>query len=423
MQLPEEFRAIIEELEEVHDSPFFITGKAGTGKSTLLRAFRKLTKKRLAVLAPTGIAALQIQGQTIHSFFGLPARPWTEEDLKPRRSQAIFKALDALVIDEVSMLRADQLDGLDLFLRRNRQIDLPFGGVQLIFFGDLFQLPPVIATQEEARKLQEDYESPYFFSAHALRNSFLCTRELREVFRQSDRNFINLLDAVRSNCLDWDEFETLNERVKSNFETPDYYITLSARNREVDAINKEKLEALPGQAQSYIAQASGMVNSSPAESPLKLKLGAQVMLLVNNHKKGYVNGNIGKVLALYEDSVDLALPNEEGGERIVRIEAFEWEMHKHELQGTAIQTRVVGQYKQLPLRLAWAISIHKSQGQSFDKVCIDLGSKGAFEYGQTYVALSRCRSLEGIVLKHPLQGRDIRVDPQVVDFHAQQGRY
>ena len=418
------FALILQQLEQSEEC-FFITGKAGTGKSTLLRAFKEHTRKRLAVLAPTGIAAMNVGGQTIHSFFGLPARPWTDQDLRRRNATKLFEALDAIIIDEVSMLRADQLDGLDRFLRLNRQDPRPFGGVQMLFFGDLFQLPPVIASQEEALLLNERYDSPYFFSAQAIKNQevYLQVIELQEVFRQADRAFIRLLDAVRTNTLDWDEIEELNSRVKPNFQASDYYVTLSARNREVDAINEAKLQALSGEEMSYIADSNGQIPGTlPAETPLRLRLGAQVMFLKNDPKRRYFNGSIGKVVELDNDKVVVELPGKEKTRR-VEVERFEWELHKHELQsGGQIGTRVVGKYKQFPLRLAWAITIHKSQGQTFDRVLIDLGKGGAFEYGQTYVALSRCRSLQGIVLRQPLQSRDIRVDAKVVDFYMQYGR-
>jgi ATP-dependent exoDNAse (exonuclease V) alpha subunit len=413
MELSEDFKRCLHELETTRDC-WFITGKAGTGKSTLLRYFRQHTLKKIAVLAPTGIAALNVGGQTIHSFFGFPSRPLKPEDYQKRQNPKIFQALDALVIDEVSMVRVDLMDSIDRFLRIQRDNPAPFGGVQMIFFGDLFQLPPVVASREEAQLLQKHYESPYFFSAKVFTQLDIQVFELREVYRQSQRRFIRLLDAVRWSEMDLEDLQELNERHKPNFESKDYYIILSARNKEVDEINQQRLNALDTDEYQYIAQISGQVPEPlPAESPLRLRIGAQVMFLKNDPKRRYVNGSIGKIVELDVDKILVELPKK----GIIELERAEWQVFKHELNnGGGIEAKAVGTYSQYPLRLAWAITIHKSQGKTFDKVIIDLG-KGAFEYGQTYVALSRCTSLEGIVLRRPIEPRDILVDPRIVDFY------
>ncbi|MCH2044072.1 MAG: DEAD/DEAH box helicase [Saprospiraceae bacterium] len=421
IQINPDFRACLWDMETTNKS-LFITGKAGTGKSTLLRFFRSKTRKKIVVLAPTGIAALNIGGQTIHSFFGFPPRPLTRKELGKRRNHRLFKALDMIIIDEVSMVRADLLDTIDLFLRINgRNQHLPFGGIQMVFFGDLFQLPPVVATPEEAQLFQTKYESPYFFSAKVLEQDDFPIQmvELSEVYRQANRRFIRLLDAVRLNKIDYDDLMELNERYEEKQEDQDYYITLSARNAQVDEINKQRLAELHTEEFSYIAKITGDFNTLPAETPLKLKLGAQVMFLKNDAKKRYVNGTIGKICYIDDDVIKVEILTPDGLVEIITVEPFEWEVVRHELNEKGeIATRVVGTFTQYPLRLAWAITIHKSQGKTFDRIIIDLG-KGAFEYGQTYVALSRCRTLDGIVLSRPLKPQDVMTDERIVDYYYQ----
>lgn len=420
IDLNADFEACIDDMEN-SDQCLFITGKAGTGKSTLLRYFKAITKKKVVVLAPTGIAALNIGGQTIHSFFGLPPRPLNREEIKPRKNHRLYKAVDTIIIDEVSMVRADLMDTIDYFMRINgRDRYKPFGGAQVLFFGDLFQLPPVIASMEERQRLHEKYASPYFFSADVFNELPIIMVELREVYRQQDMGFIRLLDAVRTNSIDYDEFMEINERHDPEFPVDsDFYIILAARNATVNEINKERLRALEGEEQSYIATISGNINVQPAATPLRLKVGAQVMFLKNDLKRRYANGTIGKVVHLGHEEIQVEVPQQDGRIELVNVERFEWEMVKHDLEPDGkIATKVIGSFTQFPLRLAWAMTIHKSQGKTFDRIIIDMRG-GAFEFGQTYVALSRCRSLQGIVLRNPLQPQDIRVDPRILEFYQQ----
>lgn len=401
----------------------FVTGRAGTGKSTLLQLFRNTTRKKTIVLAPTGIAALNVGGQTIHSFFGFPPKPLTRKDIKKRRNRRLYTNLEVLVIDEVSMVRADMLDNIDWFLRINREVPAPFGGLQVVFFGDMFQLPPVVANDLEAMRFQLEYESPYFFSAHVFQDGlfFLEKLELNKVYRQENRNFLRLLEAVRLNRLDYDDLEDLNSRCLPQFEPEDYYVTLSARNATVDRINRRELDRIPLEAETYAAKISGQFNPRlyPTDPALQLKLGAQVMFIKNDPDKRFVNGTIGKVIKLGEAQVTVQTEQAEGEPLHIEVDPVEWEVLKYkpsEKDPNQIDTETLGTFTQLPLRLAWAITIHKSQGKTFDKVIIDLG-RGAFEHGQTYVALSRCRSLEGIVLKTPLRMQDILIDERVVQFY------
>lgn len=419
IEINADFKACLHEMEH-HRECLFITGKAGTGKSTLLQYWRKHTKKKIAVLAPTGIAALNVEGQTIHSFFGFPPRPLKKEEIHFRRDRKLYENLDAIVIDEISMVRADMIEQIDYFLRVNTNNRKPFGGIQMIFFGDLFQLPPVIATDEERMLFHEHYESPYFFSAAVFKKELeIRMIELRTVYRQDNRHFIRLLDAIRMRRIDEDEFNELNERYIEDFKDDDFYVILSARNAEVDEINKQKLEALTTESYSYIAQISGNVTILPAETPLNLKVGAQVMFLKNDQKRRYVNGTVGMVKELAADMIKVEILKPNGTLTVVDVEPYEWDVIKHSLtQDKEINTEKIGKFTQYPLRLAWAMTIHKSQGKTFDRVIIDMGL-GAFEYGQTYVALSRCRTLEGIVLRRPLRPQDVMVDERIVDFYEQ----
>ncbi len=420
MVLDRDFKYALEQMEHT-SRHFFVTGRAGTGKSTLLKLFRRTTKKRVVVLAPTGIAAVNVKGQTIHSFFGFPAHLHINKHIKKRRNRKLFTSLDAIIIDEVSMVRADLLDAIDLFLRVNRGNGMPFGGVQMIFFGDLFQLPPVVSSPEERQFLAMHYTSPWFFSAlvfDALGAGFEMI-ELNTVYRQRDRHFIRILDAVRTGEVDWDILEVLNERA-GRVPPPEIpFIYLCTTNRIADSINQKKLDTLEGPLRQYEAKIKGDFpeRRTPTEVFLRLKLGAQVMFIRNDSEGNYVNGTIGKISELKENSVVVTI-HEGAGEKQIKVIGEEWELIKYVLSedGTKIDMKTIGVFTQLPLKLAWALTIHKSQGKTFESVFIDLG-KGAFESGQTYVALSRCTTLQGVFLKHKMQPRDIITDPGIVDFY------
>ena len=423
LELSQDFNDALDMMDK-ENKHLFITGRAGTGKSTLLRLFRKTSRKKIVVLAPTGIAALNVGGQTIHSFFGFPPRPLTSKDIKQVRSkQKLIQNIDTLIIDEISMVRADLLDGIDAFMRKNgRKPDLPFSGVQVIFFGDLFQLPPVVSSQTEKQFFQTYYDSPYFFSANVFKQDFEVEMvELRKTYRQDSRYFVRLLDAVRTNMLDYDDLAELNERHIPDFEPQEAYITLSTRNSVVDQINKKALDELHTPERIFFAEVVGKFEGRlfPTEQTLQLKLGAQVMFLKNDPKRKYVNGTIGRVVGFKDDAVKVEIERADGELIDINVEKSEWKILKYKTSSNLeneIETEVAGTFKQFPLKLAWAITIHKSQGKTFDRVIIDLG-RGAFEHGQTYVALSRCRTLEGIVLKKPLRVRDIMVDERIVDFY------
>lgn len=421
-QLSNDFKYALDQMEA--GEHLFITGRAGTGKSTLLRIFRKTTRKKCVVLAPTGVAALNVQGQTIHSFFGFPPRLLQAKDVKPnRRYQRLFEQLETLVIDEISMVRADVLDAIDLGLKINRRNDLPFGGVQVVFFGDLYQLPPVVSSQTERQYFSEIYASPYFFSADALDHIDLEMIELQQVYRQDSRHFLRLLEGIRNATIDRDDLADLNQRYQPNFdELGQSYLTLAARNAKVDRINRRELDALVNPVHTYLAEIKGKFPEKlyPTEPAIQLKEGAQVMTLRNDTEKRYVNGTIGTILECKPDSI-LVQTTEGEKTREFTVNYDEWEIIRYTVDAsdpTKIGTEAVGTFKQLPVRLAWAVTIHKAQGKTFDRVIIDLGS-GAFESGQTYVALSRCRSLDGIILSNPIQLRDVMVDPAIVTYYQQ----
>jgi ATP-dependent exoDNAse (exonuclease V) alpha subunit len=333
----------------------------------------------------------------------------------------VFKQLEVLIVDEISMVRADLLDCMDYFLRRNRQSNMPFGGVQVVFFGDLFQLPPVVSSPEERQLFTTEYTSPYFFDALVMEEGFeLEFVELNEVYRQEDRRFKQLLDAIRHNELDYDILEELNSRYLPDFESQDFYITLSTINQTVDKLNLEKLQGLKTAERAYAATVSGQFDERlfPTDALLKLKEEAQVMFLRNDTEGQYVNGTIGKIRSLEREHVIVQTETASGQLKDIRVEPVEWEILRYSFKEATneLEPQVVGSFKQMPLRLAWAITIHKSQGKTFDKCIIDL-SRGAFEHGQTYVALSRCRTFEGIVLKRRITGRDVMVDPRVIEFY------
>lgn len=416
--LSKDFHDILNEIEHSSDH-YLITGRAGTGKSTLLQLFKQTTHKKVVLLAPTGVAALNIRGQTIHSFFGFPPRILNASEIKRKSNYGIFLNIDTIVIDEVSMVRSDILDNIDVSLRVQRGNPMPFGGVQMIFFGDLFQLPPVVASQFEKQYFSTVYESAYFFSAKIWQEKQPIVLELRHIYRQEERIFIDLLDKIRTGTMEFDDFQLINERFIPIQNSEEFFITLCSRNDIARHINEEKLNELRSVAHQFQAKIEGEFSPQlfPTDFVLSLKVGAQVMFVKNDPLKRFVNGSLGTVSKIFDDKVYVTLHH--GSETEIIVESAEWEYIKYDYSDKnpkEINVKVLGVFSQLPLKLAWAITIHKSQGKTFDSVLINMG-KGAFESGQAYVALSRCRTLDGVFLQSPLQQKDIIVDNRIVEYY------
>ena len=396
----------------------FITGRAGTGKSTLLNHLATLTEKQIAVCAPTGVAALNVAGQTIHSLFRLPTGLIGSLDLNHGPDQRkILNAIDTLVIDEVSMVNADVMDAIDRALReaRHRKKE-SFGGVQVIMFGDPYQLSPVPPrTPEEKEYLQSRYASNWFFDAQVWMDNPLRVIELTEIHRQRDDFFKEILNSVRHGKVTPELGAALNKAGDRPVPEGEDIIILATTNARVNAINSEQLAKLPGKKKTAAADVSGDFTASafPAEEELELKVGAQVMFLQNDSDGRWVNGTVGRVTKI-SDTVFVEVAGEEH-----EVQPTTWERYKYSYkQSTDELTRdVVAEFTQFPLRLAWAVTIHKAQGQTYDKALIDMGSR-AFAPGQTYVALSRITSLEGLYLSRPLRPSDVIVDPDVERFMA-----
>ncbi len=412
----DEFRAAFDLLENTRRNAV-ITGKAGTGKSTLLQYFRGNTKKNIAVLAPTGVAAIKIHGQTIHSFFRFPARFISPAHIHRLKKKELFEKLDAVVIDEASMVRADLMDGMDHALRVNRgRMDKPFGGAQVILFADLFQLPPVVE-KGAAGIVAKQYATPYFFSAGVFREAGFANLELTKIYRQKNDAFIRLLNKVRENKLSAVDLAALNARVDAGAAFGlKGVITVTATNRDAALINEGCLARIPHEEFQYRADIGGTFepDACPAEECLRLKKQAQVMMLKNDRNGRWVNGTIAEIYDLDRERVRVSVEGRIHDVALERWEKIEYSFNPEERR---IEEKVVGTFEQFPLKPAWAITIHKSQGQTFERVIIHLGD-GAFAHGQTYVALSRCTSLEGIKLKKPLTFRDIICDPRVYGFYA-----
>ena len=405
-------------LIEARDQHVFITGRAGTGKTTLLHLLRDETPRNVAVVAPTGLAAINVSGQTIHSFFRLPPRFVDTRELRAMHHTGVMKALDLLIIDEVSMVRADLMDGIDKALRLNRRSDEPFGGVQLAMFGDLWQLSPVVREPELKEYFEETYGGPYFFQALVWRECAGRAVDLEKIYRQKDdAEFRNILQHIRDGEPGEEILQALNARVlpKAQLPDPDSHVVLTATNDAAFRENSRRLKALPGKAVTYEAQISGKFDASafPTEPALTLKVGARVMFLKNDPEKRWINGSWGLVTDLGDDGPTVQL--EDGTGHVVRRTAWENLAYQYDRSAKQITRELIGAYKQLPLRLGWAITIHKSQGQTFDRVYIDLG-RGAFSHGQTYVALSRCRSLAGLALAAPVRPEDIILDAHIADY-------
>ena len=398
----------------------FITGKAGTGKTTFIKRIQKEINKNFLVLAPTGIAALNVGGQTMHSFFGFPLEiigPSThmEVSLEKRR---ILEKTDTIIVDEASMVRADMVDGMDRFLRALTYSHLPFGGKQVVFVGDLFQLPPVYkqGTADEYM-LQAFYGNgtPYFYKAYALKRMNLPKIEFQKVYRQKDQPFLDILDRMRVGENIQEDFETINAHVSSDDKVGDYSVTLTAYNRIAESINEMKLDEIEAEEFCYEGDLDGKFKMQDAPVPVKLqlKVGAQVIFCRNDYPRGVVNGTIAKVTKLTDDKIFVVLENG----KTLKVEKMVWESKEsvYNEETRKVESKVVGSFTQYPLKLAWAITIHKSQGMTFDRMHFDL-TRGTFAPGQAYVAISRMRSLKGLTLSNKLRSYHIKQNAEIKAF-------
>lgn len=414
----DEYRTALSFLTEEQEGHLFVTGRAGTGKSTLLRGLQSTIDAEIVVVAPTGLAAVNVGGQTIHSFFGLPPRLLRSDDIRRSRNGQVMRKLSFLVIDEVSMVRSDLMWAIDQSLRINRgRPREPFGGVRLVLFGDLHQLPPVVQEAEVAAHLEQEFGGPFFFSVPALAEGAGTARlELTQVFRQSDETLISVLNRIRDGEVDEDDLAELNMRVAPirTLGEGEKFVILTPTNAAAHRINAAYLDALHGRAHTYEAGITGdyTAASHPTDSALTLKPGAKVILLRNDPERRWVNGTIARVSRLEDKRVMI-----EVGGKEYELEPVSWEQRRYayDKEQEKIVGTVAGTFKQYPVRLAWALTIHKAQGLTLDNVYIDLG-RGTFAHGQAYVALSRCRSLEGLALARPLTPRDILFDRSALGY-------
>lgn len=415
VRLSDEQQKVYNILEQSHSNAY-ITGKAGTGKSLLLEYFVSHTRKTVAVVAPTGIAALNVGGMTIHSFFKFPP---DVIDLKTinvdYKSREILRNIDAIVIDEVSMIRVDLMEGISAKLKIARRSDEPFGGVQMIMFGDLYQLPPVVTDGQLHRYFNHNYGGIYFFNAPSIEKTDLKIYELSTIFRQKDPEFRSVLNSIRNGDGSPDILSKLNARTEVPIPESGF-VTLAGTNQTVSRINHKKLEGLTSEAKTYVAEMWGDIKESsfPTEKNLKLKPGAQIMMLKNDTEKPrrWVNGTLGVITKLGNDSIRV---NIDGVEHSVLKETWKKIRYEYDHETRELKKQIVSEFTQFPMRLAWAITIHKSQGQTYESVAVDM-SDGAFAHGQTYVALSRCKSFEGLYLTTAIRHEDVIIDPEIVEF-------
>lgn len=398
----------------------FITGKAGTGKTTFIKRIQEEIDKNFLVLAPTGIAAIAVGGQTMHSFFGFPMQvmgPYTELDVSHEK-QILLEEVDTIIVDEASMVRADMVDGMDRYLRKAFSTNMPFGGKQVIFVGDLFQLPPVVKQgTADADMLRDLYGAglPFFYKANVIKRMNLPKIEFQKVYRQNDPEFLAILNKMRIGSVTMDDLALLNKHVGRNDDQEDFSVTLSSYNYMAETINDNKLNEIEGESYIYVADIKDEFKKCDAPVPefLKLKVGAQVIFCRNNPSSGYMNGTIAKVSRLTEDKIVVILEN--GTE--IEVQRVSWEniQSEYNKETRKMESVVIGSFTQYPLKLAWAITIHKSQGMTFDRMHFDL-SRGTFQAGQAYVAISRMRSLDGLTLSHPIMPHHITQNPEVRAF-------
>jgi ATP-dependent exoDNAse (exonuclease V) alpha subunit len=429
IEITPEYEAVMAAI--ARKDPFvFISGRAGTGKTTLVNYLRNHIQDQVAVVAPTGVAALQVKGMTIHSFFRFPPRLiFPEDDIKKLKDRRLYNKLSVLIIDEISMVRADMIDAIDMFLRINGPREgRPFGGVQLIFVGDLFQLPPVVRPEEMEVLRERGYDAAFFFNAKILHRTDMTCIELQKIFRQKDKTFTDLLNHIRINQGAQNAIQIINETCYRPEGSNRQAITLTTTNQRADSMNAKEMRLLDTETKIYKGKIDGKFNvderNLPSPLDLTLKLGARVMFTANdrNIPRRWMNGTLGKVIQFGSDSItveiDMPFSEKSKNHHLVEVPIFSWESYQYEFDEKENQIKPVvnGKFEQFPLMLAWAVTIHKSQGKTLERVNVDL-SGGTFAPGQVYVALSRCTTLEGIELEQPIRISDIKTDQQVKSFY------
>lgn len=418
IELPKDFylsKDIINYTKELESSSksCFISGRAGTGKSTFIHYFRNTSKKKIIVLTFTGIASINVKGRTIHSLFAFPPRLIGQKDIKPLPN--FMNTVDVIIIDEISMVRADLLDAMDISLRKTRKSDLPFGGVQMVFVGDVFQLSPIMMDKEQHIINQRYPKGPWFFNSHAYRKLDKKPLFFERVYRQEDSTFLQALDRIRENKISEKLLAYFNNRVEGNKvldKIPKNIMVLAPTNRRTNQLNLKKLNSLSSPEFTFESKVSGIFPDKymPTERSLKLKVGAQIMTVINGD--GYVNGSLGIIKELEENRIIVNIKN-----RLIKIEQVEWERFDYKkIKEKVYRPHVIGRFRQYPLKLAWASTIHKCQGQTFNRVIIDLDS-GTFAHGMTYVALSRVKKIEGLSLVRKLNPNDIKFDERIYKYH------
>ena len=413
VKLNDEFNSIIYDISHTENN-YFITGKAGTGKSTLLQYLNITLSKKCVLLAPTGRAAINIGGQTLHSFFYLDSAVLQPKDYKNKKIKKL-KNIDIVIIDEISMVRADILDSINEIMKSTLNNNLPFGGKQVIMFGDPFQLPPVVPNNEQVHKyFNEYYDSPYFFDSNVYNQAEIIPIELTEVFRQKDAYLINMLNRFRNDSYSNDDLDEINTRVRdTQFDSNS--IILTPYRRKAEKLNAQGLSELQTQEKYFRAKSSGniKIQNLPVPETLILKEGAKVMFVRNNNPF-WVNGSLGVIEEIFRNEI---IVNKEGELHSIEPEVWEEYRYVYDEGKGELEKHVIGTFTQIPLILAWAITIHKSQGSTIPSVHIDL-DRGSFDHGQTYVALSRTEEISGISLSSPIKSHDIKVDPRIKDFYS-----
>ena len=419
-----EYTAILDALKE-ESQAIFVSGKAGTGKSTLIKY---LVSKidNCAVIAPTAIASVNVGGQTIHSFFSLPIKVLNPDESYNLKSnmKPVIKDLSLLIIDEISMVSPNIIDVMSNSLKKARGNDLPFGGVNMLFIGDLLQLPPIVNDEEVGVFFTHRYDSHYFYSADIFKKTDIIPVELTKVFRQKDEDFINILNHIRVNKNHAHYIDKLNQACFYNKRNSENAITLVTTNATAKTINERQLQEINQELMTFHATYTGILKQRkmhmPAPDILNLKVGAKIIFIKNGADGLYFNGSLGTIVGFKEEHLLIQL---EDSKNIISVGKESWDKveYKYNYETQKIESISLGSFTQYPLSLGWAITIHKSQGMTIEKINIDLGVRGAFAYGQTYVALSRCKTLEGITLNHPISLRDVKADPSILDFFSRLG--